>query len=188
MSIRQITIIGHRALDQRTRKVKEVTDDIRTLVADMLETNEAADGAGLAAPQVGSRWRLFVYSCTDATGTEHRGHVLNPVLERFGPLELDEEWLEGCLSVPGEGFPTARFRGARVRGTDLDGHEVLLEDEGGILARALQHEVDHLDGKLYIDRLSPALRREARDAITARGWRDQGRLSWDPSRLSQEDV
>ena len=88
----------------------------------------------------------------------------------------------------GEGFPTARFRGARVRGTDLDGREVLLEDEGGVLARALQHEVDHLDGKLYIDRLSPALRREARDAITARGWRDRGRLSWDPSRLSQEDV
>lgn len=188
MSIRHVTMIGHRALEQRTKKVKEVTDEIRTLVADMIETNRAADGAGLAAPQVGSRWRLFVYDCTDADDVHHEGHVLNPVLERFGPLELDEEWLEGCLSVPGEGFPTARFRGARVHGTDLDGGDVLLEDEGGVLSRALQHEVDHLDGHLYLDRLSPALRREARDAVTARGWREHGQLSWDPSRLRQEEV
>src|SRR5699024_1744282 len=85
-----------------------------------------------------------------------RGVVLNPVLERFGGIVLDEETLEGCLSVPGEGFPTARHRGARVTGIDLEGQEVRVEDEGGVLARALQHEVDHLDGSLYLDRLSPA--------------------------------
>ena len=188
MTVRPITIVGHRALEQRTRKVREITEDIRTLVADMFETNDAADGAGLAAPQVGSRWRLFIYSCPDAEGIERRGVVINPRLERYGPLELEEDTIEGCLSVPGEGFPTARHRGARVTGIDLEGQEVTIEDEGGVLARALQHEVDHLEGSLYLDRLSPALRREALDAITARGWRARGILSWDPRTLEAEDV
>lgn len=188
MSVRPITVVGHRALAQRTRKVREVTAELRALVADMFETNDAADGAGLAAPQVGARWRLFVYSCEDAGGTLRRGVVINPVLERFGGIELDEETLEGCLSVPGEGFPTARHRGARVTGTDLDGHEVVVEDTGGVLARALQHEVDHLDGSLYLDRLTPARRREALDAVRDRGWRARGVISWDPRDLEAEDV
>ncbi|WP_193104785.1 peptide deformylase [Brachybacterium sp. FME24] len=188
MSVRPITIVGHRALAQRTRRVREVTDDIRTLVADMFETNEAAHGAGLAAPQVGSRWRLFVYSCADASGTMQRGVVLNPRLERFGGIALDEETLEGCLSVPGEGFPAARHRGARVTGTDLEGQEVTVQDEGGVLARALQHEVDHLDGTLYLDRLTPARKREALDAVTERGWRAVGILTWDPLELEAADV
>lgn len=188
MTVRPITIVGHRALSQRTRRVREVTDELRTLVADMFETNDAADGAGLAAPQVGSRWRLFVYSCPDASGEHRRGVVINPVLERFGGIVLDEETLEGCLSVPGEGFPTARHRGARVRGTDLEGAEVVVEDEGGVLARALQHEVDHLDGTLYLDRLDPARRREALDAVRERGWRAHGILSWDPRELEAPEV
>src|SRR5699024_5666237 len=78
------------------------------------------------------------------------------VLERFGGIVLDEETLEGCLSVPGEGFPTARHRGARVTGIDLEGQEVRVEDEGGVLARALPHAAAQLDGSLYLDRLSPA--------------------------------
>lgn len=188
MTVRPITIVGHRALAQRTRRVREVTDELRALVADMFETMDAADGVGLAAPQVGSRWRLFVYSCPDASGTERRGVVINPSLERFGGIELDEETLEGCLSVPGEGYPTARHRGARVTGTDLEGRPVSLEDEGGVLARALQHEVDHLEGSLYLDRLSPARRREALDAVTARGWRAGGVLSWDPRQVEAADV
>lgn len=188
MTVRQITIYGHRALAQPTRKVREVTDDIRALVADMYETMDAAEGVGLAAPQVGSRWRLFVYNCPDAEGVRRRGEVINPRLQRFGGLTLDEETLEGCLSVPGEGFPTARHRGARVTGTDLRGAPVTIEDEGGILARALQHEVDHLDGSLYLDRLSPARRREALDAVTARGWRARSLLTWDPSRLAPDEV
>src|SRR5699024_7351751 len=100
MTVRPITIVGHRALAQRTRRVREITADLRTLVADMFETNDAADGAGLAAPQVGARWRLFVYSCPDAEGTLRRGVVLNPVLERFGGIVLDAEALEACPSVP----------------------------------------------------------------------------------------
>ena len=188
MSVRPITIIGHRALERPTRKVREVTEDIRTLVADMIETCDAAHGAGLAATQVGARWRLFVYSCTDGEEQMRRGVVINPVLERFGPLELLDNVQEGCLSLPGEGFPTARHRGARVRGIDLDGHDVVVEDEGGVLARCLQHEVDHLDGKLYIDRLSPAMKREALDAVTARGWRARGVLSWDPRQMDADEV
>ena len=188
MTVRPITIVGHKALTQRTRRVREITDELRTLVADMFETNDAASGAGLAAPQVGSRWRLFVYSCPDASGTLRRGVVLNPVLERFGGIVLDEETLEGCLSVPGEGFPTARHRGARVTGTDLDGAEVVVEDEGGVLARALQHEVDHLEGSLYLDRLVPARRREALDAVRDRGWRARNLLTWDPRELDAADV
>lgn len=188
MTVRPITIAGHRALSQRARRVREVTDELRTLVADMFETNDAASGAGLAAPQVGSRWRLFVYSCQDAGGTERRGVVINPVLERFGGIVLDEETLEGCLSVPGEGFPTARHRGARVTGTDLEGEQVVVQDEGGVLARALQHEVDHLDGSLYLDRLSPARKREALDAVRDRGWRTRGLLSWDPRDTDAADV
>lgn len=188
MSVRPITIVGHRALSQRTRRVREVTDELRALVADMFETNDAANGAGLAAPQVGSRSRLFVYSCHDANGELRRGVVINPSLERFGGIELDEETLEGCLSVPGEGFPTARHRGARVTGTDLEGAQVVVEDEGGVLARALQHEVDHLEGTLYLDRLAPAQKRQALDAVRERGWRASGLLSWDPRELEAADV
>src|SRR5699024_10254116 len=187
-TVRPTTVVGHRALSQRTRRFREITDDLRALVADMFETTVAADGAGLAAPQVGARWRLFVYSCPDAEGTLRRGVVLNPVLERFGGIVLDEETLEGCLSVPGEGFPTARHRGARVTGIDLEGQEVRVEDEGGVLARALQPEVDHLDGSLYLDRLSPARRREALDAVRDRGWRSRGILTWDPREMDAADV
>lgn len=188
MTVRPITIVGHRALSQRTRRVREVTDELRTLVADMFETNDAANGAGLAAPQVGSRWRLFVYSCEDADGIRQRGVVINPVLERFGGIELDDETLEGCLSVPGEGFPTTRHRGARVTGTDLEGAEVVIADQGGVLARALQHEVDHLEGTLYLDRLTPARKREALDAVRDRGWRSRGLLTWDPREVEAVDV
>ncbi|MDN5899082.1 MAG: peptide deformylase [Brachybacterium sp.] len=188
MTVRPITIVGHRALSQRTRRVREVTDELRILVADMFETNDAASGAGLAAPQVGARWRLFVYSCPDADGTLRRGVVLNPVLERFGGIALDEETLEGCLSVPGEGFPTARHRGARVTGIDLDGAEIVVADAGGVLSRALQHEVDHLDGSLYLDRLAPVHKREALDAVRVRGWRAHRILTWDPREMDAADV
>lgn len=188
MTVRPITILGHRALERPTRRVREVTEDIRTLVADMFDTNDAADGAGLAATQVGARWRIFVYSCEDGAGVERRGVVINPRLERFGKLVLDEESIEGCLSVPGLGWPTARFTGARVTGIDLEGEPVEVSDEGGVLARCLQHETDHLDGTLYLDRLSPAARREALDAVTARGWRARGLLTWDPRQLAADEV
>lgn len=189
MAVRDITVIGHKALHQPTKKVREITDEIRTLVDDMFDTMEAADGVGLAANQVGVRLRLFVYDCPDASGTYHRGLVINPVLERLGtpaPLDEDEDG-EGCLSVPGEYFPLARYPRARVTGTDLDGHEVVIEGDG-TLARCLQHETDHLDGYLYVDRLTGPLKREAREAAKDRGWADRGITRWDPSTQKPDEV
>lgn len=182
MAVREITVVGHKALHQPTKKVREITDEIRTLVADMFDTMEAAEGVGLAANQVGVRLRIFVYDCPVGDGERARGVVINPVLERLGtPRPLDEEEDgEGCLSVPGEYFPLARYPRARVTGIDLDGNPVVVEGEG-LLARCLQHETDHLDGLLYIDRLTGPWKREAREAIKERGWAEAGILKWDPA-------
>lgn len=188
MAVRPITITGHRALHSPTKKVKEVTDEIRTLVDDMFETMEAAEGVGLAANQVGSRLRIFVYDCPVGPDERARGVVINPVLERLGTqAPLDEEDGEGCLSVPGEWFPLARHPRARVTGTDLDGNEIVVEGEG-LLARCLQHETDHLDGYLYVDRLTGPIKAEAREAVKDRGWAADGVLKWDPSTTKAEDV
>lgn len=191
MAVRPITIIGHKALHQPTKKVREITPEIRTLVRDMFDTMEAANGVGLAANQVGVRWRIFVFDCEDGDDVRHRGVVINPVLEKGSvpPGEPDpRDGLEGCLSVPGEHYPTARSDWARVTGTDLDGRPVVFESTGGTLARALQHETDHLDGHLYVERLSPRYRDEARASIKRRGWADRGLSKWDPSSLEAEDV
>lgn len=192
MAVRPITIIGHKALHQPTKKVRDVTDEIRTLVDDMFDTMEAAEGVGLAANQVGVRWRIFVYDCTHdpEAGPDARGVVVNPVLEKehVSPLSADPEAdHEGCLSVPGESFPTARSDWARVTGTDLDGNAISVEGTG-LLGRCLQHETDHLDGHLYVERLSPEDKRRARDAIKERGWEDQRILKWDPSTQKAEKV
>ena len=189
MTVREITIQGHKALHQPTKRVREVTEEVRTLVADMFETMEAADGVGLAANQVGVRLRIFVYDCPVPDGPNARGVVINPVLERLGtPSPLDEENDgEGCLSVPGEYFPLARYPRARVTGTDLDGNEVVVEGEG-LLARCLQHETDHLEGYLYVDKLIGPIKRRAREAILDRGWVDRGVRKWDPAQTKAEDV
>lgn len=189
MAVRPITVIGHKALHSPTKKVREVTEEVRTLVADMFDTMEAAEGVGLAANQVASRLRIFVYDCPVPEGPNARGVVVNPVLERLGtPAPLDpEEDGEGCLSVPGEWFPLARHPRARVTGTDLDGNEVVVEGEG-LLARCLQHETDHLDGQLYLDRLTGPVRTEAREAVKVRGWADEGILKWDPSTTTADEV
>lgn len=189
MTVREITMVGHRALHQPTKRVREITPEIRTLVDDMFDTLAAADGVGLAANQVGVRLRLFVYDCPTGPDTRARGVVVNPVLERLGaPAPLDEENDgEGCLSVPGEYFPLARHPRARVTGTDLDGNPVELEGEG-LFSRCLQHETDHLDGTLYIDRLIGPVKREAREAIKDRGWADDGITRWDPANEKAEDI
>ena len=189
MAVRPITVIGHKALHSPTKKVKEITDEVRTLVADMFETMEAADGVGLAANQVGSRLRIFVYDCPISAEENARGVVINPVLERLGtpgPLHEENDG-EGCLSVPGEWFPLARHPRARVTGTDLDGNEVVLEGSG-LFARCLQHETDHLDGTLYVDRLIGPLKREAREAVKDRGWAERGVTKWDPSTTEADEV
>jgi len=148
--------------------VVEVDDDLRTLVADMFETMDAAPGVGLAGPQVG-------------VGLQWRGVALNPVLWQsplsIEPLDDDDE-SEGCLSVPGERFPLRRAESVILQATDLDGDEYEIEAHGW-LARIFQHEYDHLDGVLYADRLEHPFHKAAAKAVKKAGWGAPGR-TWLP--------
>ena len=189
MAVRPIRIVGDPVLSTPTRRVREVDDELRTLVADMFDTMAAAHGVGLAANQVGVDLRVFVYDCPDDEGRRARGVVVNPVIEtsaRPEGMPDPEDDDEGCLSVPAEQFPTGRAEWARVTGTDLDGAPVVVEGTG-FLARCLQHETDHLDGLLYLDRLVGRNQRAARKAVKRNGWGVPG-LAWDPARIEAEAV
>ncbi|HEX3258495.1 MAG TPA: peptide deformylase [Pseudonocardia sp.] len=189
MAVRPIRIVGDPVLSTPTRRVREVDDELRTLVADMFDTMAAAHGVGLAANQVGVDLRVFVYDCPDEEGRRARGVVVNPVIEtsaRPEGMPDPEDDDEGCLSVPAEQFPTGRAEWARVTGTDLDGAPVVVEGTG-FLARCLQHETDHLDGLLYLDRLVGRNQRAARKAVKRNGWGVPG-LAWDPAQLEAEAV
>ncbi len=182
MTVHPIRIVGDPSLRTPTRQVSEFDAALHTLVADLFETMAAADGVGLAANQIGVDLRLFVYDCPDDDGVRRRGVVVNPVLETSERPETmpdpDDDW-EGCLSVPGESFPTGRASWSRVSGVDADGEPVCLEGTG-FLARCLQHEMDHLDGVVYLDRLVGRYSREAKKMLRAQGWGAPG-LSWNPT-------
>ncbi|MBP8272954.1 MAG: peptide deformylase [Acidobacteria bacterium] len=153
--IRPIVKYGDPVLARRAEPVGEITPEIQTLIDDMIETMYAAPGIGLAAPQVGVSLRLCVI---DITGGRRGGEVItliNPeFVERTG-MQLEEE---GCLSVPGHNATVARPERAVVAGLNREGQPVTI-DGTGLLARALQHELDHLDGTLFVDRLR-GLRRD----------------------------
>ncbi|MDQ3887541.1 MAG: peptide deformylase [Actinomycetota bacterium] len=188
MTVRPIRVVGDPVLRAVTRPVTTFDGELRALVEDMFDTMAAAEGVGLAANQIGVDLRLFVYDCPDDYGLMFRGVVINPVLETSEqPASMpdpDGDW-EGCLSVPGESFPTGRASWARVTGVDVDGSPVSVEATG-FLARCLQHETDHLDGVLYLDRLVGRHAREARKMLKARGWGVPG-LAWDPTVRSLPD-
>ena len=190
MAVRPIRIIGDPVLHTPTRPVETFDTELKTLVADMFDTMVAAEGVGLAANQVGVDLRLFVFDCPDQERRERvRGVVVNPVLETSERPEImpdPEDDEEGCLSVPAESFPTGRADWAKVTGVDADGAPVEVEGRG-FLARCLQHEVDHLDGVIYIDRLVGRNSRAAKKALRQNGWGGPG-LSWDPSAQHAEDV
>jgi peptide deformylase len=190
VAVRPIRIVGDPVLHTPTRLVTEFDDALRELVDDMFDTMKAADGVGLAANQVGVPLRLFVYDCPDEElGQRRRGVVVNPVLEtseRPGGMPDPDEDDEGCLSVPYEQFPTSRAEWARVTGTDAEGNPVTVEGRG-FFARCLQHETDHLDGLLYLDRLVGRYRRAGRRAVRDRGWGEPGH-AWDPSVQQAQDV
>jgi peptide deformylase len=190
VTVRPIRIVGDPVLHAPTRAVTDFDDALRTLVEDMFETMAAAEGVGLAANQVGIDLRLFVMDCPDEeTGQRVRAVVVNPVLEsspRPETMPDPEEDEEGCLSVPGEAFPTGRAEWARVTGVDAAGEPVTVEGRG-FLARCLQHEVDHLDGLVYTDRLVGRNRRAALKALRRNGWGKPG-LSWDPSTQDAVEV
>ncbi|WP_435603982.1 peptide deformylase [Streptomyces sp. bgisy130] len=150
-------------LSRRCREVTAFgTPELSALIDDMFRTMYVADGAGLAANQVGVDLRLFVYDCPDDDGIRHVGHLVNPVLELPDPGSrrlLDD--FEGCLSVPGATMAVPRTDRAVVRGFDEDGSPLVIEGTG-YFARCLQHETDHLNGQTYLDRLS---KRDRKDAL-----------------------
>ncbi|WP_426007154.1 peptide deformylase [Paenarthrobacter sp. NyZ202] len=157
MAILSIRIIGDPVLRTVADPVTEFGPELAKLVADMMETMEDVEGAGLAAPQVGISKRIFTYRIGGVDG-----HVINPVLENSDDFQDDE--VEGCLSIPGLGFPVRRHRATRVTGVDVEGNPVSVDAEG-MLARVFQHETDHLDGILFTDRLKGEDRKAALRAI-----------------------
>ena len=181
MAVLPILISGEPVLHSPTRAVGDIDDDIRSLVADLFETMDAAPGVGLAAPQVGRDLRLFVYGWTDDDDVDHRGVAIDPELwlRPAAPGEPDEdEESEGCLSFPGERFPLRRSPAVLLRATGLDGVRYELSAEGW-LARIFQHEFDHLDGVLYVDRLGHHDAKAAAKAARRNGWGVPGN-SWRP--------
>lgn len=188
MAVVPIRIVGDPVLHTPTEPVTvnedgSLPEEIRELIQDMYDTMDAANGVGLAANQIGVSKRVFVYDCADARGqtTRRRGVVVNPVLETSEVPETmpdPEDDDEGCLSVPGESFPTGRADWARVTGLDADGNPITVEGTG-LFARMLQHETGHLDGFLYLDRLIGRHARAAKRAVKAHEWGVPG-LSWMP--------
>lgn len=134
--------------------ITEIDDRVRSLVDDLLESVDMEGRAGLAAPQIGVGLRAFSWNIDGDIG-----YVLNPKLVEVSTEEV-QDGDEGCLSVPGLWYPTERAWYARVEGIDLDGNPLTIEGEG-LMARALQHETDHLEGIIYIDRLDRAMRKQA---------------------------
>ena len=162
MAVRPIRVFGDPVLRAVSAPIEEIDDGIRALVRDLVDTVELPGRAGVAAPQIGVGLRAFSYNIDGDIG-----YVLNPVLaEVSGEPELVGE---GCLSVPGLWHEALRYPHAKVIGVDLDGDEVVLEGDG-LLAQALQHETDHLDGMLYLQRLPAESRRIAMREIRESDW------------------
>jgi peptide deformylase len=159
MPIRPIRLFGDPVLRTPAEKVTTFDAELRALVTDLTDTLLGVPGrAGVAAPQIGVSAQVFVY---DADG--HRGHVVNPTCHTTGDTLTDDE---GCLSIPGLYYPTPRAARATVHGHDQHGQPVTITGTG-FLARALQHETDHLTGRLYVDTLTADVRRRALRDIRA---------------------
>jgi peptide deformylase len=142
-------------LHQKATEVAAITPEVGALIDDLVQTMHGASGVGLAAPQVGLSERLFVIDLSVGKSPSDLIVLINPAFVRRDGMQLEEE---GCLSVPGFHATVARPLHAVIRGLDRHGQERTIEAHG-LLARALQHEMDHLDGILFIDRLKPVQRR-----------------------------
>lgn len=162
MTERQIRLFGDPVLKTVSEEIGVIGDGVRALVDDLLDSVRPEGRAGVAAAQIGVNLRAFSYNVGDSFG-----YILNPVIvELVGEPELVDE---GCLSVPGLWFPTMRHPEATIRGMDLAGQPIELSGSG-VLAQAFQHETDHLDGLLYLDRLDKERRREAMKQVRESDW------------------
>ncbi|MCJ1715329.1 peptide deformylase [Microbacterium sp. M1A1_1b] len=165
MTVRPIRLFGDPVLRSPADPIAPAalgSPGIRDLVQDLIDTVREPGRAGVAAPQIGVGLRAFSYNVDGEVG-----YVLNPeVVEVGGEPELMDE---GCLSVPGLAYPTSRHPYAKVRGVDVDGNPVEVEGTG-LMAEALQHEVDHLDGTVYVMTLAPETRRQALRDIREQDW------------------
>jgi peptide deformylase len=162
MAVREIRLYGDPVLSSRCDKVADFSDKTKSLIEDLIDTTKEPGRAGVAAPQIGVSLRAFSYNVDGKVG-----YLINPenlILE--GEPELIEE---GCLSVPGLWHKTLRYPKAKLSGYQLDGTLITVSGEG-LLAQALQHEYDHLDGKLYLDRLSVEERKEAMKLLRQTDW------------------
>jgi peptide deformylase len=157
-----IRVVGDPVLRQRAAEITNIDGRLAKLAEDMITTMYDAPGVGLAATQVGVEKRMFVYDVGEGPLT-----IINPVI-----VESDGEWTfdEGCLSVPGLSWDVVRPKQVLLRGVDLDGNDVAIEADE-LLARCFQHEVDHLDGVLVLERLDPDTRRQALKTIREQGIR-----------------
>ncbi|KIH99289.1 peptide deformylase [Streptomonospora alba] len=162
MSKRPIVLFGDPVLVTPTSPVTSFGRQTEALVRDLLDTVDEPGHAGVAATQIGSGLRAFSYNVD-----ERIGYVINPEIAELSEEVQEDE--EGCLSIPDLAFPTRRAARAVVTGVDLRNEPVTVEGEG-LMARCLQHETDHLDGKLYIDRLDRDTRREAMRAVRRSEW------------------
>ncbi|HZD65892.1 MAG TPA: peptide deformylase [Acidimicrobiales bacterium] len=160
MTIRVLRLLGDPVLRTRATEVTDFDRSLSRLVGDLTDTLRDANGAGLAAPQLGVGLRVFVYALVDPDDPERfrYGHLVNPVLVDQSAEQIDDE--EGCLSIPGLSYTLARPRRLVARGLDMHGEPVEVEGTER-LARCLAHETDHLDGVLFIDRLEGPERKRA---------------------------
>lgn len=162
MAVHPVRLFGDPVLRTPADPVTSFDDRLARIVGDLMDTVRHEEGAGLAAPQVGLSTRVFVYTCG---GRE--GHLINPEWEPIGDEKTEVK--EGCLSIPDVSLPVERYARVLARGVDLNGDPVSFEAEG-ILSRAVQHETDHLDGVLFLQRLTPERRREAMSRIRSSDW------------------
>lgn len=161
MSIQPIRLFGDPVLVTPAANVVDFDKELRNLVADLTETMLEAPGAGLAAPQIGVSLRVFVWDVDDELG-----HLINPILDLSDELQDGEE---GCLSFPDLRYPTPRAMRVVAKGFNMHGDPIRVEGSE-LLARAIQHETDHLDGIVFIDRLSTADRKLAMKEIRESEW------------------
>ncbi|WP_216896471.1 peptide deformylase [Nocardia alni] len=174
MTVQPVRLFGDPVLRARADEVAAFDKDVSQLVADLTDTMRASGGVGMAGPQIGVGSRVFVYDTVQAAraGTPRAGHLINPTYEVIG--DETQTGIEGCLSIPGLRYDVTRALRVIARGVDMRGEPVEFEAEG-LLARCVQHETDHLEGVLYLERLDQATRKQAMRAVRESEWFTTGK-------------